>query len=381
MKKTNLERYGVEYVQTLSEVKEKQRQTNLKKYGTESSSQIHYSEETRNILFNKESFREFMVAKAQKDAYVAAKLLNVADTTIRNYIHYYGLEKELLYLTVSSIYEQELRDFLNSLHLNFSYCRKDIIPPLEIDIFLDDLNIGIEFDGNYWHSDKFKPISYHSIKTSECEKRGVRLIHIFEYEWDTNKEKIKNFLKRELLKSQLPLIKNGLYVKEIPYNLSKNFIQKYDIKEYQPSSIRIGLYSRDDLLEVITFSKTKTKLSYAYKIENYAMKEDLFVENGLQLLINYFEDHYNPKNIVLFLDRSKYLKDKYLDIGFRFEKISSIHYLWVDSCKNLTYTKYDYSTSFKKDNISNKSEDGYMKELGYLKIYDCGDFVLRKEFK
>ena len=52
-----------------------------------------------------------------------------------------------------------------------------------MDIVIPEIKLAIEFDGNYWHSDKFKQEkNYHLNKTIECEKIGYRLIHIFEHE-------------------------------------------------------------------------------------------------------------------------------------------------------------------------------------------------------
>lgn len=76
----------------------------------------------------------------------------------------------------------------------------------EIDILIPALNLGFEFNGHYWHdeSEDFadtgigKPIGYHAAKTKSAEQNGVKLIHVWESEWDMNndvvKEKVKNFI-------------------------------------------------------------------------------------------------------------------------------------------------------------------------------------------
>lgn len=53
----------------------------------------------------------------------------------------------------------------------------------EIDIYLPDLNLGIEFNGNRWHSIEFKKDPAHHLKKSLlCREKGIRLIHIYEFE-------------------------------------------------------------------------------------------------------------------------------------------------------------------------------------------------------
>ncbi len=77
----------------------------------------------------------------------------------------------------------------------------------EIDIYLPDLKLGFEFDGTYWHADprfyKENDIIEHKkitageiwkrrqIKDKLAEDKGIRLIHILEYDWDKNSEIIK----------------------------------------------------------------------------------------------------------------------------------------------------------------------------------------------
>ena len=54
----------------------------------------------------------------------------------------------------------------------------------EIDIYIPRLNIGIEYNGLVWHSERFnKDRNYHLKKLEECNEKGIKLIQIFEDEW------------------------------------------------------------------------------------------------------------------------------------------------------------------------------------------------------
>ena len=76
---------------------------------------------------------------------------------------------------------------------------------LEIDIYLPDINLAIEFNGSYWHSDEFisqrtnnvfkTAKEYHDYKTLKCKEKDINLIHIEEMEYIKNKEKILNYIK------------------------------------------------------------------------------------------------------------------------------------------------------------------------------------------
>ena len=74
-----------------------------------------------------------------------------------------------------------------------------IISPYELDIYLPNYSLAIEYDGLFWHSDDTGLNSrYHLMKTEMCEKQGVHLIHIFENEWKSKTDIVKSRLKNLL---------------------------------------------------------------------------------------------------------------------------------------------------------------------------------------
>ena len=49
---------------------------------------------------------------------------------------------------------------------------------MELDVFVPELNMGIEYDGSYWHSDK--SIERNKKKYRLCQKAGLTLVRIKE---------------------------------------------------------------------------------------------------------------------------------------------------------------------------------------------------------
>ena len=89
---------------------------------------------------------------------------------------------------------------------------KPHIHGFDIDIFIVELNKGIEFDGKYHHSfnglKRGRPnwpdediMNYHQIKDDYFRSKGIELLHIKEEDWNKNKEeciqKCLTFLKGE----------------------------------------------------------------------------------------------------------------------------------------------------------------------------------------
>lgn len=73
---------------------------------------------------------------------------------------------------------------------------RKIIKPLELDIYIPDLKLAIEYNGTYWHSSKCNIYhNYHLNKSLLCREKGIRLIHLYEFEsYTTQIELIKNLI-------------------------------------------------------------------------------------------------------------------------------------------------------------------------------------------
>lgn len=96
----------------------------------------------------------------------------------------------------SSSFEDEInsviRLFYDGLCIRNS---REVISPLELDLYYPDKKIAIEYNGSYWHNESCKPIDYHYNKFIECYNSGVILVSIFDRDWVYNKEKVISYLK------------------------------------------------------------------------------------------------------------------------------------------------------------------------------------------
>lgn len=175
------------------EIKDKVRQTILEKYGVENINQQRFSDETKQLLFDRIAFTNLMQGNS---IFQAAKKLGVCKATIMRYIEKYNV---IDYLPSKRSYlETEMSEFLIENNLNFIQNDRKVISPLELDFFLPDYNLAIEMNGTYWHSDEFlleaknmTANEYHQMKTDMCSLNGVKLIHISENEWNSKSENIK----------------------------------------------------------------------------------------------------------------------------------------------------------------------------------------------
>jgi len=189
---------------------EKNKKTKLEKYGYENYHNKEQMSKTlleRHLNFEKENncLRYNKVVELYGQGWKSLNIPVIYNGRFRyisndyiSLIKQYSLE--IHNIKSQSKKENELYDFIKSL-TNTKIIRnnkniiKDDNQKYEIDIYLPKLNLAFEFNGTYWHSINYKDKYYHQIKTKLCYNKGIQLIHIYEFEWDQNKELIKNRIK------------------------------------------------------------------------------------------------------------------------------------------------------------------------------------------
>ena len=95
----------------------------------------------------------------------------------------------------SSSEELEIYKFVSSFY-NGPCIRnsRDVISPLELDLYYPEKKIAIEYNGDYWHSEEFKPKDYHYNKFKRCAESGITLVSIFENYWCKISDAIKAYI-------------------------------------------------------------------------------------------------------------------------------------------------------------------------------------------
>jgi len=145
-KQTLMNNYGVDNPSKSDTIQDKQQQTNIAKYG---SPNAMGNVEIRNKVKNTLLKRYGVDNPAQYPAFKEKALESMTDSD--------GLKK--------SKGELEVKQFIESLGLS---CKNGYIGgrnPKQIDIKIDEKNIGIEYNGAYWHSELINPCILNTIYT------------------------------------------------------------------------------------------------------------------------------------------------------------------------------------------------------------------------
>lgn len=280
--------------------------------------------------------------------------------------------------------EGEIKSYLESIGVVGETNRSYLIGK-EIDFFSPEYKIGIEFNGNKWHSEWFgkKNSKYHLNKTIACNDKGVGLIHIFEDEYQYKKEILFHKLKHIFGKDfDLPKISGRkCMISEITKNEQSVFLDKFHIQGYGQSSVSLGAYYNDILVAVMSFKKI-SKTSNEYDLVRFASDYNYQYQGVASKILSHFIKKYNPTKIISFADRRWTLNSNdnlYTKLGFKLSKTLKPDYRYYND-KVDKYTRF-HKFGFRKTILNKKyglplewTETEMVKHLGYDRVWDCGLF-------
>ena len=416
-KKTNLERYGFEYPIQNKEVKEKQQDTNLFKYKTKFS---FLNEDVKNKIkitnlekygvdhpFKNDDIKlKIQLSKFLNmiNKYEDYKIIDINDKNYHIYcnrcnsdffIDSQNFRNRIKYKTelctlcnpinsyANSGYEIQLQDFIK-LYLNCVQNSKKIIPPYELDIYISELRIAFEFNGVYWHNELNKPNNYHLIKTEECEKQGIQLIHIYEDHWLYKQEIVKSMILNKLNKTPNKIYARKCKIKEVVDNkLVRDFLENNHIQGFIGSKIKIGLYYNNELVSLMTFGDRRIAMGKKstnqdeYELLRFCNKLNTNVIGGSSKLFKYFINNYKPKEITTYADRSFSQGKLYEILGFKFDSKTQPNYYYVFD--GIRYHRFNFRKDVlvKEGYDPNKTEHEIMLERNIYRIYDSGNLKFK----
>lgn len=371
---------------------DKAQQTLLERYGDIGPNRVNNPRTPEQIkaIQQKENLKAFILEHSdlgvipQTDL---ATLLGVGLQRASVLVREYGLESLVQFNCTQSEDERNLARWLQS-DLGCKVVTRDrqLLDGKEIDIYLPDYKIGIEYNGNYWHSYPVKDMKYHQDKSIQAAKVGIRLIHIFEYEWKDSKiqEKIKNYL-YDIVKSDSidRVYARNTVVSEISSAEQYKFQDKYHLQGRATASIHLGIYQdadkdKKDLLGIMTFGKPRFNSQYEYELVRMCFKPKVSVVGGAQKMFKHFLDVYKPKQILTYSDISKFTGGVYKQMGMKLVQDNYMtvpNYVWVRPQDSSFLNRYQTTKQKLIDSglgSDDQTENDIMTWSGYVKVYDCG---------
>ena len=267
-----------------------------------------------------------------------------------------------------------LKDFCPQRH------NRTLLEGKEIDIYLHNLKLGIEYNGLRWHSEEFgKDHRYHLDKLNECNEQGIRLIQIFEDEWLNHREICESKLKQICgLNTNPKIYGRKCEIHEITdKNEAYEFLDTNHIQGRTGFTVGLGAYYNNELVGLMTFKKEKDRY---WDLNRFATDINYQCVGIGGKLFKYFTRNYDYQEIKSFADRrwtTDPTNNLYTKLGFKFDSYVSPSY-WYYNPKISKIERF-HKFGFRKHHLHKQydlpltmTEREMTTTLGYTRIWDCG---------
>jgi len=380
------EKYGVDNVSQNKEIKEKKEKTCFKNNG------VNFISQHKNF---KQNINKINLIKLQKKY---SNLINIEGDNFTFYCEKCEKNFEIYKKTFYGRYNLNVDacvfcNPIGSVHTSgsetnvYNFIKKNyngeiiqnnrnIIKPYELDIYIPELKIAFEYNGLFWHNENNTSNNYHLNKTELCEKLGIQLMHIWEDDWLYKPDIIKSMILNKLSKNYNKIFARETEIKEINDNkIVKDFLNNNHIKGFISSKIKIGLFYKNELVSLITFSNLKipkNKIEKNYELLRFCNKLNTNIIGGENKLFNYFIENYNSNKILAYIDISNCNSELYETLNFNnIGKIKPNYYYIINGIR-LNKFNFRKDILIKQGYDKNKTEHEIMKDRHYYRIYDCG---------
>lgn len=385
IKENNLKKYGSEYPKLSDSKKQEIKKTNLFRYGVENimlsedfRKKFNISKENNYIKYIGKRNYEFFCEECDNnyiidyDNYYKRKLNNLNTCTICNKIS-----------ELSSIKEKNLHDFISSIY------NKEIIrnyrDGLEIDIYLPDLKIGFEFNGLYWHSNKFKDKNYHLYKKEYFEEKKIKIIHIWEDDWTNKGSIIRSQIKNWIGVTPNKIGARNCEIREINDPIIyKEFLNNNHIQGYIRSIVKLGLYHNGELVSLMTFDNSEGRKKMRrneWNLSRFCNKIETNIPGSFSKLLNYFINNYNPVRVISFADKDWSDGGIYYKSNFDLINILKPDYKYIINNQRINKQRLTKSKLIKMGYDDNLSESTITEMIGINKVYNCGQLKFELKTK
>lgn len=249
-----------------------------------------------------------------------------------------------------SLLEKEVVDYVKSIYKGnvIENTRSLLGNREEIDIYIPDKHLAIEFDGLLWHGEAnlYKEVgtnkdpTYHVNKTNICMNKGIDLLHIFEDEWNDS-------YKQEIIKS---IISHKLG--------SKIKIKNYEIKEISQEDANnffdlTNLYGslEDPICNKTLMFKDKIIACFSYNKESFRFSQalDCEVESAFEILLK----EVNLSSFTFKVDRRFFSGNSFVKVGCSLKTLTGPFTFWTNG-------------NFRCEEKLNEN---------FWRIWDCGSFI------
>jgi len=401
----------ISYVTNGDEINEKRQKTMLAKYGVTSSLQLDITRLKLEKIRDEVTRKSVDVRKQNYIDYLKYKLnengLSILSEYDKNKDGSKSIEYEFKCLKCDNIFtstvlgsgkipicrkcnptftdthiSNKIKEVLDFYNIKYNQNDRKLINPYELDFYLPEYGLAFEVNGNYYHSEigGEKDRLYHINKTKLANDKNVKVIQLYEDEIIQNFGIVRSKILHFLGKQENKIYARKCNIKVIDNKTSRLFLDENHLQGNSKSSVKLGLYHKEELVSVMTFSKGRIVTSNSgWELIRFCNKKYTSVMGSFNKLFKYFIRHYEFDELVTYCDiRWSGIKPEdtvYHKNNLKFVGFTPPSYWYMDK-KNYNYRLHRFN--FRKSKLvsegfdTNKTEWDIMKERGFDRIWDCG---------
>lgn len=276
--------------------------------------------------------------------------------------------------------ELELAEFVKSLGLEYELHNRKAIKPLELDLYVPEKNVAIEYHGLFWHSGGFNDEynkNKHRDKFLACEKEGIKLIQIFGDEWENKKDLCKSMIEARLGKSSIKLNARDCVFEKLSPTDARLFLSEAHIDGAAQSKAYFGLKKDNKIVSVLSI-RTPMAKSYGkvQEISRMATSKNTVVRGGAAKMMKYVslwcrENGYD--GILTYADLRFGSGNVYEQCGFsRKPDARTINYWYTDGIRR--YHRFEFRAQ------NGMKEKEYAASKNVRPIHGAGNRIFTKYF-
>lgn len=287
--------------------------------------------------------------------------------------------------------EQQVFEFLSNLTEAESRNRT-ILKPKELDIYLPERKLAVEYCGEFYHSsgskeEERKMRKKHIEKYRACKEQGVRLITLYETEWKERNYAIRRLLRNAVGKSKGKLMARKCELRKATAAEARAFYDRYHPQGGAGSGEHYALFWKGKMVACMRFvlganDRGAGAGNRTWTLGRYATR--ITVAGAASRLFKAFVTEFNPPEVKSFSDNRFFDGGMYAQLGFVLEEeVAEDYVVWSPKIGIRPKPHYQRRLLPKRleehgltepfDPETDKRTEAEMTYLmGARRLYDCG---------
>jgi hypothetical protein len=280
--------------------------------------------------------------------------------------------------------EQELLDWLRLEGFTAEHGNRELLG-LEMDVFLPDLNVAIEYCGLYWHGEKFKQPSYHLDKALSAKELGIRLVTLYEDQWLYDQERTKNRI-LDILKGYRSGGVEVVQVKPAGWQEVNEIHSQYNLAVSGALTATCPINyilcdKQGNRIAAASLRRPRTEVPYDLEIVRYT--EAHVSKDGLTNLLLKLQDEHPSTRIYVDVGLCWGNPGAFEKLGFYQESLLEPQYFWAkansERIPRRLFTREFVETLPKSTPGASVADNA--RANGYWRIHDCGKARMVKRLR